>query len=156
MFPTDQIECTDLACEANRLVRGKYQFLKSGVQEIQSFPNPSLIDWTFHNKSWSRNYVGWPYIHGPYKHDRLLSVHCTVQEMYDCLIRSNLIQFEFFQCEVTAHLKKLMNPWPWVVIHAVWFIRNTVKFGLVLFLKFSENYTRSVAYLFTFCFLILC
>ena len=41
------------------------------------------------------------------------------------------------------------------LLHAVWFIRNTVKFGLVLCLKFSENYTRSVAYL-TFCFLILC
>ena len=43
-----------------------------------------------------------------------------------------------------------------VILHAVRFIRNTVKFGLVLFLKFSENYTRSVAYLLTFCFLILC
>ena len=41
------------------------------------------------------------------------------------------------------------------MIHAVWFIRNTVKFGIVLFLKIFENCITSVAYLLTFCFLIL-
>ena len=33
-------------------------------------------------------------------------------------------------------------------IHSVWFIRNTVKFDLVLFLNFSEKDPRPVAYLF--------
>ena len=33
-------------------------------------------------------------------------------------------------------------------IHSVWFIRNTVKFDLVLFLNFSEKGPRPVAYLF--------
>ena len=33
-------------------------------------------------------------------------------------------------------------------VHSVWFIRNTVKFDLVLFLNFSEKGPRPVAYLF--------
>ena len=33
-------------------------------------------------------------------------------------------------------------------LHAVWFIRNTSKFILVLLLNFSKNLTSSVAYLF--------
>ena len=38
-------------------------------------------------------------------------------------------------------------------LHAVWFIRNTVKFGIDLFQKFSENFPSFVAYLLSFCFL---
>ena len=38
-------------------------------------------------------------------------------------------------------------------VHPVWFIRNTVKFGAVLFLIFLQKCPRSVAYLLTNCFL---
>ena len=41
------------------------------------------------------------------------------------------------------------------LLHAISFIRNTVKMRVVSFLNFSHNVTTSVAYLFTKCFLIL-
>ena len=43
---------------------------------------------------------------------------------------------------------KGVTPFIHMPIHSVWFIRNTVKFDLVLFLNFSEKGPRPVAYLF--------
>ena len=51
-------------------------------------------------------------------------------------------------CEALVRVKEGLNCMFYLTeIHAIFFIRNTVEFQLVLFLKFPPNWTSFVAYL---------